>query len=99
MKQSELRQIIREEIGKILTETHWKDDDVNPKVKVGDQFGTYRKMKVVYVSKKTGAFVIEKPFPHNEFYIFPKEGGNKFGQARDMTTNLESATKKADNLK
>jgi hypothetical protein len=99
MKQSELRQLIREEISKILTEKHWKEDDINPKVKVGDWFGKYQKMKVIYVSKETGAFVIEKPFPHNEFYIFPKEGAKKYNGARDMDTNLEWAIKKADKLK
>ena len=81
-----------------INEKHWKDSDINPAIKVGDWFGSFNKMKVVYISKETGAFVVEKPSPHNEFYIFPKEGASKFNGPRDMTTNLDSAKEKADKL-
>lgn len=90
-----------------INEKHWDIDDINPKIKVGDTFDNFAtgkgyRDKVVYVSKATGAFVVQKisylGVALNEFSVFPKEGSDKFGAAYHLESNLDLAIKKADSL-
>jgi hypothetical protein len=101
-----LNEDLENEEESIVTEKHWDNGTINPKVKVGDTFDNvatskgYRN-KVVYVSKNTGAFVVQKVTEYGveakEFYVFYKEGSNKLGGSLDMTTDLSDAKRIADN--
>lgn len=88
-----------------INEKHWDSSVVNPKVKVGDTFDNFAtskgyRDKVVYVSKATGAFVVQKVTEYgveaNQFHVFRKEGSDKLGGSLDMTADLSSAKRKAD---
>jgi hypothetical protein len=96
---------IDEDYVETVNEKHWDSSDVNPKVKVGDTFDNFAtskgyRDKVVYVSKATGAFVVQKVTEYGvasrEFYIFRKEGSDRWGGAYQLDSNLDLAIKKAD---
>jgi hypothetical protein len=90
-----------------INERHWDDGTSNPKVKVGDTFDDVAntkktRNKVVYVSKDTGAFVVQKVselgVAMKQFHVFRKEGSDKLGGSLDMTTDLSDAKRKADSV-
>lgn len=64
--------------------------------KVGDKFAGHQVISIL----PNGTFIVEKPgkYQGKEYYIYSSSGMSKFGNALDMTTNIDSAKTKAEKI-